>query len=54
MKNKNLSLGICAFVDASGGRAAHWVLKTAKRSLGDYVSSGTTTLVVKPAAQIAF
>jgi hypothetical protein len=47
MKTKICLLGICAFVTLVVAAPRTWVLKTGETVTGDYVSSGTTTLVVK-------
>jgi hypothetical protein len=47
MKTKICLLGIFAFVTLAIAAPRTWVLKTGEAVTGDYVSSGTTTLVVK-------
>jgi hypothetical protein len=47
MKTKLCLLGIFAFVTLVAATPRTWVLKTGETVTGDYVSSGTTTLVVK-------
>ncbi len=47
MKIKICLLGIFAFVTLVVAEPRNWVLKTGETVTGDYVSSGTTTLVVK-------
>jgi len=47
MKTKIYILGIFAFVTLVVAAPRTWILKTGETVTGDYVSSGTTTLVVK-------
>ncbi len=47
MKTKIYLLGIFALVTLAIAEPRTWVLKTAETVTGDYVSSGTTTLVIK-------
>ena len=47
MKTKICLLGIFVFLTLAIAAPRTWVLKTGEMVTGDYVSSGTTTLVVK-------
>src|ERR1035437_1887075 len=47
MKTKICLLGIFALVPLAIAAPHTWILSTGKTVAGDYVSSGTTTLVVK-------
>ena len=47
MKTKLCLLGIFALVPLAIAAPHTWILSTGKTVVGDYVSSGTTTLVVK-------
>jgi len=47
MKTKICLFGIFAFVTLAIAEPHTWILKTGETVTGDYVSSGTTTLVVK-------
>ena len=54
MKTKSCLLGIFAFVTLAIAAPRTWVLKTGETVTGDYVSSGTTTLVVKTGSTNCF
>ena len=47
MKSKICLLGIFTFVTLAIAAPRTWVLKTGETVTGDYISSGTTTLVIK-------
>ena len=54
MKTKIYLLGIFAFVTLAIAAPRIWVLKTGETVTGDYVSSGTTTLIVKTGSTNCF